>query len=550
MPMEEKSRGALIALVLGLAGFMALGLVSIHAPFGRDQGVSAFVALVMARGGVLYRDVYHFNLPGVFFVYRLAAALPWPLVESVNLTHLAFLALTGLVLYRAAREVLSPWPATLAALLYAAFAVIVYTDYWDVAQKESLASLPLALALLFLLRLGGAKEESRGLRSIIWSGFGLGLGSGLSTQFKPTLGIVLFSVLVPLWQVRREKGRPFRLGLATTAGFVVSFLPLLCYLLIKGDLAAMVESVVRFGGFYGAQAYAGVFAASRESAFELLRWLFEWRFLAALSVIALIQSLRSSRGVQLTALFAALLLFQVVLQMKFFTYHWVPLLLPGSLLAAGGISNLLTADSLELGGRMPPSAPSLPNHRFALILLLAALLIGNLAPSAKRYRRELYYDLGALPKNNFLAAYGKWGGGDMCPLASQAVADYVKEHSRPADPLLVFGLEPGLYVLADRMPPTRFAYDQPLVTDPRGNSAFASYRETMRSQFMRDLQKKPPLYIVVIENDATGIEPEDSYTQMKAFPALRDLIEKNYVLETKIEDYFIYRRISGQGEIE
>ena len=60
-------------------------------------------------------------------------------------------------------------------------------------------------------------------------------------------------------------------------------------------------------------------------------------------------------------------------------------------------------------------------------------------------------------------------------------------------------------------------------------------------EFISDLERRAPVYIIVIENDATGVEPVDSYTQMQSFPEFKRMIDDAYVLETKIEDYFIYR---------
>ncbi len=64
-----------ILLVLILPLTLGLSLVSIHVPFARDQGVAAYVGSLILEGKSPYRDVYHFNLPGIFFVYALAFKL-------------------------------------------------------------------------------------------------------------------------------------------------------------------------------------------------------------------------------------------------------------------------------------------------------------------------------------------------------------------------------------------------------------------------------------------------------------------------------------------
>jgi len=535
-----KHRGVIAGVLLGagLLIFSGLAAVSIHVPWGRDQGVAAYVATVMAEGGAVYKDVYHFNLPGIFFAYRLALWLPLPPVTAVNLLHLVSVILTYLIVFLAARKIMDPVYAALAAVFYGAFAVVIYTAYWDMAQKESLAAPALALCLLFSLKTlkdGGpdspeAEQRPSALLPAAFSGLA-GLFAGLAAQFKPTLGIVLFAALYPAW--RRRPSSAALLSASCLVGFGLSFVPLVIYLQRHEAFGAMLESVVKFGGFYGGQAYDGFGGTLSKIARNLLAWLYKWHFMAALGAAGLIAlSKKSSAGFRLALGFGLLLLVQMITQMKFFTYHFIPLLIPCALLAARGAE-------FVLGGESDGTTKA---RRFALGLLVFALLIGNLGPHSKRYRREMLYDLGRIDRVTFLSAYGRWGVGDMCALASEAVAQYLKSHTRPEDPILIFGHEPGLYVMAERRAPTRFAYDQPLVTEPDGSRKFARYREQMREEFLSDLAGSPPRYIVVIENDQSPIKPEDSFTLMQKFTAFKELIDRDYFLETKIEDYYIFRR--------
>ncbi len=537
---KERLHSGPLVLTLGLVLAMGLGLISIHVPFGRDQGVSAYVAEVMARGGLIYKDVYHFNLPAIFFTYGLAARLPLSLVEAVNLVHLVFTGLTYLAVYAAARTMLRPLASAFASIFYGGFAVVMYTAYWDVAQKESLACLPLSLALLFFLKSvpGEDNGESAGIKIVAFA-FLAGLFSGFAAQYKPTLGIVVLVCIQVALARRRQKPGPITAILATGAGFALSFLPLLIYLVSTGTLSAMLESVIRFGGFYGGQKYGGLAETISNVIQSLIKWAIDWRFLAVLAGASLALDGRSSVRLRVALVFAALLLLQIVIQMKFFTYHWIPLLLPLSVMSAWGAAALLS--SISLGSSRTRAS------RLALLALLAALFIGSLNPDSKRYYREYLYDAGKIERNNFLAAYGKWGGGDICQMAAEAVSEYVSGHSTPSDGVLVFGLEPALYLMMNRFPPTRFAYDQPLTADPAGNLDFQRYRDVLRAEFMASLQKRPPKYIIIIENDATAIEPLDSAAQARAFTEFWEMIERDYYLETKIEDYFVYGRLDETG---
>jgi hypothetical protein len=559
--MKAQDLKALLLLAVGLGVFSALGFLSIHVPLGRDQGVAAYVAEVMARGGAVYGDVYHFNLPGIFFTYLLARAsgLGWP--ESVNLLHVIFTVLAYVAVFLAGRRLLSPLAAAFSALFYGSFAVVMYTDYWDIAQKDSLACLPLSLALLFYLKVSPDKgavdgteddagDQTRkaapGRPGLFVSSLLAGLFTGAAAQFKPTLGIVLLVALYAAWEHWRRPGRAAVVFMGCVLGFAVSFLPLLAYLAHYNALDTMLDSVVRFGSFYGVQHYDDAGGALVSTGKSLARWLYNWRFLAVLAIVAKAVRTRDSR-LRLVALFGALLLIQVVIQMKFFSYHWIPLLVPGSILAAAGGSRLLRDKE---GKASEAGAGRYSLYRNALVVILIALFIGNLWPEAKRYNREYLFYQGRIDSVNFLSPYGPWGRGDVCPLAMREAAGYIMRNTAPDDPVLVFGHELGLYVLAKRFAPTRFAYDQPLVTDPGDSAEFARYRDALRAEFIADLEAAPPVYIVVMEDDRTGIEPEDSYTQMQSFPELKERIEQYYQLETIIEDYHIFRRTAraaGRG---
>jgi len=520
--MESNKKSGPALLVLALFAAAGLGLVSINIPFGRDQGVAAYVARVISEGGAVYKDVFHFNLPGVFFTYFVVSGLPVP--WGVNLLHVVFTALCVIAVYAAAKRMMSARRAGWAALFFGAFAAVMYTDYWDIAQKESLASLPLALCLLFYLR----QATGGGLANSLMAG----IFAGLAAQYKPTLGIVVLAA--PLAALKARPGRPAAPTAAAAAGFIISFVPLLVHLVAAGALSEMLDSVFRFGSFYGGQYYKGFMATFYGAVKGVALWAYEWRFLITLAAGGVVLG-RGKPEVRTVTVFAALLLVQVIVQMKFFTYHWIALLGPVSILAALGGGELM--DRLADAGK---------TQRRLVMVILAALLVGNLAPRASRYRRELLYDLGMITQWDFLKAYAPWGKGDICPAAQRAAASYVKERTRPDQPVLVWGHEAAFYLLAGRFPPTRFAYDQPLTADPGGNEAFARYRERLRAEFISDLKQRPPAYIVVIEGDATGIEPEDSYTQMKSFVAFDEYIEESYALETKIEHYFIFARVLGK----
>lgn len=516
-----------ILLLLILLFTLGISLLSIHVPFARDQGVAAYVASLMLDGKAPYRDVYHFNLPGIFFMYALAFKLFGLSVDSINLADALYRCLTLVSVWLLGRKIAGVKSGLWAAFLYGIFSTILYSDYWDMAQKETFTVLPLCLSALLLF--SALQSERAALLKLFLSG----VFSACACCFKPTLGLAFIVLLAYSIKGEDKPARKRLLYLISMClGFLLAWTPLIIYLLSHDAFRDMLEGVFIFGRFYGGSRYTGLKALAGLPIIKTWEWLFEWRFLSAAGLIGVIAfSKDDTPGWKFLLLWFVSIYLNVIIQMKFFTYHWIPLLAPVSIFAAKGISEIL---------------PVFPRRKSGLIHWAAALLafflfLGNLWPQAARYKRELFYDLGLISKKDFIKPYGKWGFGDVCVNAGLKVADYLAQGTAPGQKVLAFSIEPGIYFHSCRTAPTRFAYDQPLTADTRGNERFKAYQQDLREEFMQDLEREHPVYIVVVENDTSVIEPVDSFQQMHEFREFADWIDKYYYLETKIEHYYIYR---------
>jgi hypothetical protein len=516
-----------VLLLFILVFTLGLSLISIHVPFARDQGVAAYIGSMILSGKAPYKDVYHFNLPGIFFAYTIAFKIFGKSIEAVNLFDALYRAITLISVWALARRT-AGWKTGLwAGCLYGVFSTLVYADYWDMAQKETFTILPLCLALLMAVS-GGKAKLKRYLCLFL-----AGLFSAAACYFKPTLGLPFLVILgyLLLTKIEPAKTRIAHAGWMI-AGFAMAWIPLIVYLVNHYAVQEFVQGVFIFGRFYGAQRYSGLLEVIGLPIIKTSRLIYEWRFLTAASIAGIIAITRSKTPARALIFFWGMAIYlNILVQMKFFTYHWIPLLAPLSLLAGRGCAELLS---------------SLPHKKihimvWAVWVLAIFLFIGNTLPFAKRYKREVLYDFGLIEKEDFLKAYGKWGSGDICVRAELLVAEYIKDHTNEQDRLLVFSLEPGLNFFSGRPSPTRLAYDQPLTTDTRGNSSFASYQEKLRQEFMSDLEEHTPVYVVVLEHDTSVIEPHDSYQQMQEFEPFREWLYDKYYLETKIEHYYIFR---------
>jgi len=128
-----------------------LHLLVISEPFGRDQGIFAYIGDTILHGGVPYRDAWDHKTPGLYAIYALAFSLFGRAMPSVHLLEGCALTLTAFIVYLVGRRVRGEAVAVLAALLYGVGATLLF-EWWDRGQAEVYMGLTGALAVYWLLR--------------------------------------------------------------------------------------------------------------------------------------------------------------------------------------------------------------------------------------------------------------------------------------------------------------------------------------------------------------------------------------------------------------
>jgi hypothetical protein len=126
--------------------------------------------------------------------------------------------------------------------------------------------------------------------------------------------------------------------------------------------------------------------------------------------------------------------------------------------------------------------------------------------------------------------------------ADREVAERARALTKPTDTIYVWGFEPAIYWLSEREPASRFVYNVPQRCEWS--------QDQTRSELMRELERARPALIVVQHGDrfpAVIGHGDDSASALPGFLALTGLLESEFRLQERIEDFDLYVRAEAPG---
>jgi hypothetical protein len=519
---------------LALVCWLVVGLSSLSIllySFGRDQGIYAVVADTILKGGMPYEDAWDFKPPGIFLTYALAQGVFGKSMLSIRLLEVCGLIATVFGLQRLGHVFLD---RPRAGLVAGAIAALVHAqlEFWHTAQPETFGGY-LTVAALVVVTL----DVTPSRRWLV--PFGTGALFGLCALYKPPLGggiLVCGAYLLGRAQARSAKlpslARTFAL---LAGGFVLPIALVLVWLAARGAWPAFYWTFHDFVPGYTKlnwkEAHApGMLYYALSEAFV------KFSALAAFGVIATIAMTPLHRERELLFLALGIIAIQItgiVMQGKFFPYHYAATLVMVSLIAGIGIYKLFRRCLVAGPGSMLALAA------FVLVAIDMRDAVNDL-PQSFRERLGL--------RISFLLRRGEHQTRADLDRDLSYVADYnldadrqvaldVRSRTNSTDPLFIWGFEPSTYFLADRPLASRWIYDVPQRTPWQ--------REFSRRELLEDLSLNRPKVIVVERRDVfpsvTG-SPLDSKDELPGFPELQSLIEHQYRKVREIEDFEIYER--------
>lgn len=502
--------------------------------FGRDQGIYAVVADAIAKGGMPYRDAWDFKPPGIFLVYALAQGLFGKSMLAIRLLEVVGLVATVFGLQRLAQVFLD---RPRAGLVCGAVAALVHAEleFWHTAQPETFGGF-LTVAALVVVTLEPSKRRQ-------WLvPVGMGALFGACALLKPPLGggVLVCSAYLLTREQARSPGAKWQVLLRTLTlvgvGFALPIVLVLGWIAARGAWPAFWWTFHDFVPGYTklnwSRAHApGMLYYALEEAF------LKFSALSAFGVIACIAMTplhaREREGIYLVLGIIAIQLTGIVMQGKFFPYHYAATLLLIAFLAGIGLyklfrrcliagpgSLLALASFVVVAIDMRDGARDLPQYFSERVQMRLSFLMRR-APFLSRadLDRELSY----------VADYNLD--------ADRAVAMDIRSRTGSSDPVFIWGFEPSTYFLAERPLASRFTYSVPQRTPWQ--------RDFSRRELLKDLSVNRPKVIVVQRRDVfpsvTG-SPLDSRDELPNFPELKSLIDTQYRLAREIEDFQIFER--------
>lgn len=505
---------------------IVLGVLSptLFFPYGRDQGVFAYVGAAIGRGELPYRDVWDLKPPGIYLLYALltrgVGEAGEPLMLALRLADLAVAAGVGTLLAALARRLAHPsddaGAVEAVGWASAGWYAILYLQgtFWSMAQAEAWANLLVLGAALLTLR-----PPARGQLALAFCA-GLLVGGAAVLKFT-TVGLILPC----LWAAtRRERGWKPGEWAAGAAGGLLPLLAVAGWMHATGIWDDYVDIQRGFVAPYTRLNAASIWTRITNLFGYGIPWLGQVWLPASLALAgASVARGWSPLGRRLLLGMLAMGLLAVWVQNKYFGYHWQTVLPALALLAAAG--------TLAVARRLDPARTHLA--RIGLAFVVGWCLV----TSGAYYRDAALLAVGQLPREAWLARFGPPNQGDYSFLGARWAAEYVRSHTRPQERILVWGFEPAVYLLSDRRAPTRFFFNVPVA------APFAP--EAWRREFLTALEDRPPALVLVLRGDriphASG-RRDDSTTQLRDWPELEHWLLSNYRKARVIEDFTIYER--------
>jgi len=462
--------------------------------------------------------------PNLYLVYAIFLKVSQGATWGPNLGDLLARISTIILLFMLARKIFDDKVAFLSALFAAIPLLCVFSSCWwnDQAETFMMPLSPLAALLVF-----ESSQSEKALRRL-FSGIAAGLVLSQMLMFKPSSAWLVIAFLIFLFLFSKEK---YRAVIAFSLGVGAGLAAWLFYFWLRGIGREFFEEVVLFNWFH----LQGHRLPAAMLVYVLQKEL--WINFGPGLILAVAGFFRAAKNWRQPGMFLALAwliagILEIILQARFFLYHFLVLIPAASLIIA-------------LGAQAGRSKPAAAWRIISAIIALAWIVLSLRLYYSNQYHYQTWdYLTGRISRNQYLSLFQEPGEGnkkDFSALADYVVAGWIRERTRPDDYVLIFGYEPLINYLSARRSPSRFHSDYPLDLEARTELA-KRMQSKWRGIFLSELKNRKPKLVVLAHNDINALEPEDSYDQALKFAEFWDWLNANYRRKERIEDFEFWWR--------
>jgi len=456
-------------VIVFVVSLIRLRLLSI--PLERDEGEYAYMGKLILNGIMPYEEAYSMKLPGTSFMYALMMGLFGKSITGIHLGLLLINSLTAFLLFFSFRKLFNSLVAFVAAAGYALFSVSP-NMLGFAAHATQFVTFFVGLGLWFYSRYADEQKW----KYAVFTGLALGMSFLMKQQaaFFLVFGGLLFLMTATTKKVK------------VISVFLYSVTALIPYL-VTVALAVGAGCWSKF--IFWTYTYASQYAkgATLERGIELFGFSFlpmfkEYWLLWLLFLLGMVIVFISSLS-EMQKTFAVLLTvagFCSVCPGFYFRPHYFISFLPAVALLAGIATDFI--------------AQKIGKNKKVLwvpFTIVAASFLFAIGNNSGYYLQD---DPETISQNIY---------GPNPFVSSLEIADYIKEHSTPADKIAILGSEPQIYFYADRKSATGYLYTYGLMEMQR-------YNKQMQAEMVKEIEQSKPEYLVFCKVGLSWLMQPDS----------------------------------------
>jgi hypothetical protein len=461
----RKPHGPVVVLLLAILGTSAIRLRLLSMPLERDEGEYAYAGQLIIEGHPPYEQLYNMKWPGTYYSYALIESICGHSIEGIRFGVLVVNVAAIVLVFLIARRVLDAGAAAATAVAYAALSISPATRSFAGHATHFVVLCALASILLLQKALEGQRPPLYFLSGVI---------AGFAPIMKqPGLVFTVFVLAYWGWQAvvgggsRRQK---LAAGAALLAGILSAFAVLFISLWATNTLGTFWLWTMRYASHYGlTMRFSEAFHFFLAIVILVMGEGYLFWLLAGLGILGLGLHPRT-RAAAPFLLGLLLSSFLGVLPGEVFRRHYFIVMLPAVALLIGAAVYVVRR-RLEL--RFPTTA---------LVCAIGMILVPLLTAAWRE--RSFYFQ--TPPPDACLKIYGTNPFVESLP-----VAEYIRTHTKPGEPIVVMGSEPQIYFYSRRPSATGHIYVYSLTEDQ-------PYAHQFREQMIREIEATRPKYFVFV----------------------------------------------------